>query len=138
LFEEQKRYLLSPLCELSPLFPKKPNYFSSSSSYEDLLSPGDRVCLIYTPSLDFIKALMGCFYARIIAVPIAPHAILGGFARLGVSASGQGAAGGLGGIGEMMESMRTKGVGTSTMLSFLAKLLDNAQPNIIFCSEGGR
>ncbi|WDE05979.1 AMP-binding protein [Thalassomonas viridans] len=33
---------------------------------------GDRVLLVYPPSLDFVEALLGCLYAGIIAVPIAP------------------------------------------------------------------
>ena len=35
------------------------------------LKAGDRVLLVYPPSLDFIEALLGCFYAGIIAVPVA-------------------------------------------------------------------
>ncbi|MEM8570016.1 MAG: AMP-binding protein [Pseudomonadota bacterium] len=34
------------------------------------LSPGDRVVLTYPSGLDFIVALLGCFYARVIAVPV--------------------------------------------------------------------
>jgi amino acid adenylation domain-containing protein len=35
--------------------------------------PGDRAILLYQPGLEFISALLGCFYAKIIAVPIYSH-----------------------------------------------------------------
>lgn len=36
------------------------------------VKPGDRVLLVYPPGLEFIAALLGCFYARVIAVPVYP------------------------------------------------------------------
>ncbi|WP_298773516.1 AMP-binding protein [uncultured Shewanella sp.] len=36
------------------------------------LKAGDRVLLIYPPSLDFVEALLGCLYAGIIPVPVIP------------------------------------------------------------------
>jgi acyl-CoA synthetase (AMP-forming)/AMP-acid ligase II len=36
------------------------------------LSFGDRALLVYPPGLEFIAALLGCFYAGVIAVPVAP------------------------------------------------------------------
>ena len=35
-------------------------------------SPGDRVLLLYPPGLDFLRALFGCMYAGLIAVPAYP------------------------------------------------------------------
>jgi acyl-CoA synthetase (AMP-forming)/AMP-acid ligase II len=34
--------------------------------------PGDRALLLYEPGIDFIPALLGCFYAGVIAVPAYP------------------------------------------------------------------
>lgn len=36
------------------------------------VAPGDRVLLLYAPSLEFFWALLGCFYAGAIAVPTSP------------------------------------------------------------------
>src|SRR4051794_10608431 len=36
------------------------------------LRPGDRVLLVYPPSLDFIKAFIGCLFARLVPVPLPP------------------------------------------------------------------
>ena len=36
------------------------------------LSRGDRALLVYPPSLDFVKALMGCLTAGVIPVPVVP------------------------------------------------------------------
>src|SRR5271157_5141161 len=36
------------------------------------IDPGDRVLLLYPPSLEFISAFMGCLYAGAIAVPAYP------------------------------------------------------------------
>jgi acyl-CoA synthetase (AMP-forming)/AMP-acid ligase II len=36
------------------------------------LQPGDRVMLVYLPSLEFVTALVGCLMAGVVAVPIAP------------------------------------------------------------------
>src|SRR6201995_3752369 len=36
------------------------------------VKPGDRVVLLYAPSLEFFWALLGCFYAGVIAVPMFP------------------------------------------------------------------
>ena len=33
---------------------------------------GERALMLYPPGLDFIKALFGCFYAGVIAVPAYP------------------------------------------------------------------
>jgi len=38
----------------------------------DLGKPGDRALMLFPPGLEFIKALFGCFYAGIIAVPAYP------------------------------------------------------------------
>lgn len=35
-------------------------------------SPGDRIMLIYPPGIEFITSLFACFYAGVIAVPVAP------------------------------------------------------------------
>ncbi len=37
-----------------------------------VVSPGDRVMLIYSPGLDFISAFFGCLNAGVIAVPVYP------------------------------------------------------------------
>ena len=36
------------------------------------LHPGDRVTLVYLPSLEFVTALAGCLMAGVVAVPVAP------------------------------------------------------------------
>lgn len=36
------------------------------------LNQGDRAALVYEPSIEYIAALVGCFYAGIIAVPVYP------------------------------------------------------------------
>src|SRR5579885_2022673 len=36
---------------------------------QEQMFPGDRALLLYPPGLDFITALLGCFYAGVIAVP---------------------------------------------------------------------
>ena len=36
------------------------------------LQPGDRVMLVYLPSLEFVTALAGCLMAGVVAVPVAP------------------------------------------------------------------
>ncbi|CAL8464403.1 g3938 [Coccomyxa elongata] len=36
------------------------------------LQPGDRVVLVYPPGLEFVKAMWGCLFARIVAVPVCP------------------------------------------------------------------
>ncbi|MDB4928613.1 MAG: polyketide synthase and peptide synthetase, partial [Myxococcaceae bacterium] len=36
------------------------------------LAPGDRALLVYAPSLDFVRAFLGCLLARVVPVPIAP------------------------------------------------------------------
>ena len=41
----------------------------ASQLQQDGILPGDRVMLLYPPGLEFISALLGCFYAGIIAVP---------------------------------------------------------------------
>ncbi|HEV8058839.1 MAG TPA: fatty acyl-AMP ligase, partial [Gemmataceae bacterium] len=38
----------------------------------DIAQPGDRAILLYEPSIDFIPAFLGCFYAEIIPVPAYP------------------------------------------------------------------
>lgn len=40
-----------------------------ASHLSSQVNPGSRVLLIYPPGLDFIAAFLGCFYARVIAVP---------------------------------------------------------------------
>src|SRR5688572_23979899 len=37
-----------------------------------LTRPGDRAILLYQPGLDFIEAILACFIARLVAVPVAP------------------------------------------------------------------
>jgi acyl-CoA synthetase (AMP-forming)/AMP-acid ligase II len=44
--------------------------------------PGDRALLLFPSGLDFIEALLGCFYAGIIAVPLHPPLGLHMFGRL--------------------------------------------------------
>src|SRR5437879_3444844 len=36
------------------------------------LSAGDRVLLVYPPSLDFVKAFVGCLFAGVVPVPLPP------------------------------------------------------------------
>ncbi len=36
------------------------------------ITPGDRALMLYPPGLEFVKALFGCFYAGVIAVPAYP------------------------------------------------------------------
>ncbi len=36
------------------------------------LKPGDRAALVYEPSIDYIAALIGCFSAGVVAVPVYP------------------------------------------------------------------
>src|SRR4051794_10320301 len=36
------------------------------------LAPGDRVLLVYTPSLEFARAFIGCLLARVVPVPVTP------------------------------------------------------------------
>ena len=36
------------------------------------LAPGDRAVLVYSPSLDFVRAFLGCLLARVIPVPVTP------------------------------------------------------------------
>ena len=33
---------------------------------------GERAILLYQPGLDFIEAILACFFARLVAVPVAP------------------------------------------------------------------
>lgn len=47
------------------------NAIANELLYTYGLKAGDRVLLVYPPSLDFIEALLACFYAGIIAVPAA-------------------------------------------------------------------
>jgi acyl-CoA synthetase (AMP-forming)/AMP-acid ligase II len=37
-----------------------------------LAAPGDRALLLYEPGIDFIPALLGCFYAQVVPVPAYP------------------------------------------------------------------
>src|SRR6478736_1111467 len=37
-----------------------------------LAAPGERVILLYQPSLLFIEAILACFFARLVAVPVVP------------------------------------------------------------------
>ena len=37
-----------------------------------LTSAGERAILLYQPGLDFIEAILACFFARLVAVPVAP------------------------------------------------------------------
>jgi acyl transferase domain-containing protein/acyl-CoA synthetase (AMP-forming)/AMP-acid ligase II/acyl carrier protein len=43
-----------------------------AATLQKLGAEGERALLIYTPGLDFIAALFGCFYAGVIAVPAYP------------------------------------------------------------------
>ena len=43
-----------------------------ASALQPKASAGDRALLLFPPGLDFIKALFGCFYAKLIAVPAYP------------------------------------------------------------------
>jgi hypothetical protein len=40
--------------------------------HDNLLKTGDAVAIILPPGIDFIKSMIGCIYAGIIAVPISP------------------------------------------------------------------
>lgn len=48
-----------------------------------LAKPGDRALLSYTDTIEFIKALFGCFYAGIIAVPGHPPSHINKVERMG-------------------------------------------------------
>ncbi len=37
---------------------------------QNILTPGDRVLLLYPPGLDYIAAFFGCLYAELIAIPL--------------------------------------------------------------------
>ena len=39
---------------------------------QSMMNEGDRAALVYEPSIEYIAALVGCFYAGIIAVPVYP------------------------------------------------------------------
>ena len=39
---------------------------------QNKLKPGDRAALVYEPSIDYIAALIGCFSAGVVAVPVYP------------------------------------------------------------------
>jgi acyl-CoA synthetase (AMP-forming)/AMP-acid ligase II len=43
-----------------------------SQQLAELEAEGERVLMLFAPGLEFIKALFGCFYARVIAVPAYP------------------------------------------------------------------
>ncbi|MGL5872421.1 MAG: fatty acyl-AMP ligase [Xenococcaceae cyanobacterium] len=43
-----------------------------ATQLQSLCSPGDRVLLLYQPSLDYIAAFFGCLYAGVVAVPAYP------------------------------------------------------------------
>lgn len=45
---------------------------SIAARLQQLGDPGDRAALVYEPGLEYIAALVGCFYAGMIAVPIYP------------------------------------------------------------------
>lgn len=45
---------------------------SIAARLQTILEPGDRAALVYEPSIEYIAALVGCFYAGVIAVPIYP------------------------------------------------------------------
>src|SRR5262245_13659380 len=39
---------------------------------QTLCHAGDRALLLFAPGLDYVAALIGCFYARVTAVPVSP------------------------------------------------------------------
>jgi amino acid adenylation domain-containing protein len=39
---------------------------------QDRVAPGERVLLLYPPSLEYVAAIFGCFYAGVVAVPAYP------------------------------------------------------------------
>ncbi|MDQ1472361.1 MAG: hypothetical protein QOJ99_3841 [Bryobacterales bacterium] len=43
-----------------------------AAELQALASPGERVILLYQPGLDFIEAILACFFARLVAVPVSP------------------------------------------------------------------
>ncbi|MEE2639048.1 MAG: fatty acyl-AMP ligase [Planctomycetota bacterium] len=45
---------------------------SVAAHLQTILEPGDRAALVYEPSIEYIAALVGCFYAGVIAVPVYP------------------------------------------------------------------
>jgi len=45
---------------------------SIAKELRTLAAPGERVILLYQPSLHFIEAILACFLARLVAVPVVP------------------------------------------------------------------
>ena len=43
-----------------------------ASHLQSLTRVGERAILLYQPGLDFIEAILACFFARLVAVPVAP------------------------------------------------------------------
>ena len=43
-----------------------------AAELQGLTSPGDRAILLFQPSLNFIEAILACFFARLVAVPVSP------------------------------------------------------------------
>jgi acyl-CoA synthetase (AMP-forming)/AMP-acid ligase II len=43
-----------------------------AAELQGLASTGDRAILLFQPGLDFIEAILGCFFARLVAVPVSP------------------------------------------------------------------
>ncbi|WP_267118593.1 condensation domain-containing protein, partial [Xanthomonas sacchari] len=55
---------------------------SLAAKIQQLTNPGDRVLLVYPPSLDYIVAFYACVYAGVIAVPALPPASVRTLPRL--------------------------------------------------------
>ena len=43
-----------------------------ATALQALTSVGERAVLLYQPGLDFIEAILACFFARLVAVPVSP------------------------------------------------------------------
>src|SRR5262249_1862095 len=43
-----------------------------AAQLQGLTCVGDRAILLYQPGLNFIEAILACFFARLVAVPVSP------------------------------------------------------------------
>jgi acyl-CoA synthetase (AMP-forming)/AMP-acid ligase II len=43
-----------------------------AAELQAVTSAGDRAILLFQPGLDFVEAILGCFFARVVAVPVSP------------------------------------------------------------------
>src|SRR5918999_2685822 len=43
-----------------------------AAELQAVASAGDRAILLFQPGLDFVEAILACFFARVVAVPVSP------------------------------------------------------------------